>query len=81
MMKPYFTLFRNYYPRSNNFFYAAHWWHPVIYEAMMLGGNGKGQERMIRETDQTFYREVTTLSSSSWPPRPWGGPPASISCT
>ncbi len=58
MMKPYFTVFRNLYPRSNNFFYAAHWWHPVIYEAMMLGGNGPDQERMVRETDETMHREV-----------------------
>jgi hypothetical protein len=38
MMKPYFTRFRNYYPQSNNFFFAAHWWHPAVYEAQMIGG-------------------------------------------
>jgi hypothetical protein len=58
MMKPYTTLFRNYYPRSNNFFYAAHWWHPVIYEAMMLGGNDQEQEKMVKETDSTYYAQV-----------------------
>lgn len=58
MMKPYFTLFRNYYPRSNNYFYAAHWWHPVIYEAQMLGGNDAEQDLVVRQTDETFYREV-----------------------
>jgi len=58
MMKPYTTWFRNYYPKSNNFFYAAHWWHPVIYEAQMLGGNGQDQERMVKETDQTLYTQV-----------------------
>lgn len=58
MMKPYFTLFRNYYPRSNNFFYAAHWWHPVIYEAMMLGGNDSEQEMMVQQTDEVFYTRV-----------------------
>jgi len=58
MMKPYATLFRNYYPRSNNFFYAAHWWHPVIYEAMMLGGNDQEQDRMVKETDFTYYSQV-----------------------
>jgi hypothetical protein len=58
MMKPYFTYFRNYYPKSNNFFYAAHWWHPVIYEAMMLGGNGPDQDRMVRETDATMFNQV-----------------------
>lgn len=58
MMKPYFTYFRNYYPKSNNFFYAAHWWHPVIYEAQMIGGNGPGQDEAVRQTDETSYREV-----------------------
>ncbi len=51
MMKPYFTYFRNYYPKSNNYFYAAHWWHPVIYEAMMLGGQGSSQEELVSKTD------------------------------
>ena len=58
MMKPYFGFFRNKYPRSNNFFFAAHWWHPAIYEAQMLGGNGPEQDRMVRATDQVFYKEV-----------------------
>ncbi|RJP16203.1 MAG: hypothetical protein C4520_18685 [Candidatus Abyssobacteria bacterium SURF_5] len=58
MMKPYFTLFRNYYPRSNNFFYAAHWWHPVIYEAMMLGGNDEEQESMVMQTDVIYFSQV-----------------------
>ena len=58
MMKPYSTLFRNNYPKSNNFFFAAHWWHPAIYEAQMLGGNGAGQERMVKETDRTMFDQV-----------------------
>jgi hypothetical protein len=58
MMKPYFTLFRNYYPKSNNYFYAAHWWHPVIYEAQMLGGNDGEQEMMVKQTDAVFYGQV-----------------------
>lgn len=58
MMKPYFTYFRNYYPQSNNFFYVAHWWHPIIYEAMMIGGNDHEQERMIEQTNATMEREV-----------------------
>jgi hypothetical protein len=58
MMKPYFGYFRNKYPKSNNFFYSAHWWHPAIYEAQMLGGNGPDQERVVQETDQVFYTEV-----------------------
>jgi len=58
MMKPYFTLFRNYYPKSNNFFYVAHWWHPAVYEAQMLGGNDAEQEMMTRATDRTMYTKV-----------------------
>ena len=58
MMKPYATVFRNHYPKSNNFFFAAHWWHPAIYEAQMLGGNGEEQVRMVRETDQTMHAQV-----------------------
>jgi hypothetical protein len=58
MMKPYFSLFRNYYPDSNNFFYAAHWWHPVIYEAIMLGGNDDEQVTMVQQTDSTYYSQV-----------------------
>ncbi len=58
MMKPYFSLFRNYYPQSNNFFYAAHWWHPVIYEALMLAGNGEAQQAMLEATNRTFYEQV-----------------------
>jgi hypothetical protein len=58
MMKPYFTLFRNYYPKSNNFFYAAHWWHPVIYEAQMVGGNDNEQDSAIQQTDKVFFTQV-----------------------
>ncbi len=58
MMKPYFTTFRNMYPKSNNYFYAAHWWHPVIYEAQMLGGNGRHQDAMIEETNRVYYTQV-----------------------
>jgi hypothetical protein len=58
MMKPYFGAFRNKYPQSNNFFYAAHWWHPVIYEAMMLAGNDEEQDLMVKQTDETFFKQV-----------------------
>lgn len=58
MSKPYFTYFRNYYPRSNNFFYGAHWWHPAIYQAQMRGGNGVQQERLVSETDRTYFERV-----------------------
>jgi hypothetical protein len=58
MMKPYFTLFRNYYPKSNNFFYGAHWWHPVIYEAQMIGGNDEEQDAVVKQTDDVFYAQV-----------------------
>jgi hypothetical protein len=61
MMKPYFGCFRNNYPDSNNFFFAAHWWHPAIYEAQMMGGNGHGQDAMIRSTDEVFYSQVLEL--------------------
>ena len=40
MMKLYFSLTRNYYPKNNNFFYAAHWWHPAVYESMSIQGLG-----------------------------------------
>lgn len=58
MMKPYFGVFRNKYPKSNNFFYAAHWWHPVIYEAQMIAGNDLEQEEVVRQTDQVLYDGV-----------------------
>lgn len=58
MMKPYFSLFRNRYPLSNNFFFAAHWWHPVVYEGMMIAGNSEGQERMLDEIRRVFYDNV-----------------------
>lgn len=57
MMKPYTTLFRNRYPQSNNFFYAAHWWHPVVYEAQMLAGNDQEQEVALG-TIETLMRQV-----------------------
>jgi hypothetical protein len=58
MMKPYFGVFRNKYPKSNNFFFAAHWWHPAIYEAQMIAGNGPKQEQVVHATDELFYNEV-----------------------
>jgi hypothetical protein len=58
MMKPYATVFRTSYPRSNDFFYAAHWWHPTVYEAMMIGGSGRGQIGPVREVDALYHREV-----------------------
>lgn len=47
MMKPYFSTFRNVYPRSNNFFYVAHWWHPAVYEAQMIAGNDAEQDASV----------------------------------
>ncbi|AFY55689.1 hypothetical protein Riv7116_3218 [Rivularia sp. PCC 7116] len=58
MMKPYFTLTRNYYPQNNNFFYAAHWWHPAVYESMMIGGNDKEQDAMIQKMEDVFQNQV-----------------------
>lgn len=58
MMKPYFTYFRNNYPKTNNFFYVAHWWHPVIYEAQMIGGNDYEQEQAVRDTHALTFSQV-----------------------
>ena len=58
MMKPYFTHTRNYYPKNNNFFYAAHWWHPAIYESMMIGGNDKEQDKMLNQMEDVFQNQV-----------------------
>ncbi|MBV6622617.1 MAG: hypothetical protein KI793_06650 [Rivularia sp. (in: Bacteria)] len=58
MMKPYFSLTRNYYPKNNNFFYAAHWWHPAIYESMMIGGNDSEQDKMLNQMEDVFQNEV-----------------------
>lgn len=58
MMKPYFSLWRNNYPRSNNFFYLAHWWHPIIYEAQMIGGNGDGQDQAVRDAHALTFTTV-----------------------
>ncbi|MBC6419151.1 MAG: hypothetical protein GDA44_10385 [Prochloron sp. SP5CPC1] len=58
MMKPYFSLTRNYYTKNNNFFYAAHWWHPAVYESMMIGGNDEEQDRMIEKMEDLFREHV-----------------------
>ena len=58
MMKPYFTMFRNAYPQSNNYFYWAHWWHPVIYESMMIAGNGDAQDKIVAETGGPVSEQV-----------------------
>ncbi len=58
MMKPYFSLTRNYYPKNNNFFYAAHWWHPAIYESMMIGGNDLEQDKMLNQMEDVFQNQV-----------------------
>jgi hypothetical protein len=58
MMKPYFTYYRNYYPKSNSEAWVAHWWHPVIYESMMVAGNDKEQEEAIKKTNETMFNEV-----------------------
>ena len=58
MMKPYFTLFRNYYPRSQSYTYVAHWWHPAAYECMMLAGNGPGQEANLAAMNRVMVERV-----------------------
>lgn len=58
MMKPYFTLFRNYYPKASTFFFYAHWWHPAIYEAQMLAGNDREQEALVRAVNGMTDRVI-----------------------
>jgi hypothetical protein len=58
MMKPYFGLYRTHYPLSAMFFYAAHWWHPVIYEAMMVGGNDAEQDVAVAQTQNVYLAQV-----------------------
>lgn len=58
MMKPYFAYFRTYYPESARFFYVAHWWHPAIYEAQMIGGNDHEQDDAVKATHALTYSEV-----------------------
>ena len=57
MMKPYFTMYRNYSPESNSVAWVAHWWHPAIYEAQLLGGNGPNQELMVDQTNKTMFNQ------------------------
>ena len=58
MMKPYFTVWRNNYPRSNNYFFVAHWWHPAIYEAQMIGGKGRGQDEAVDAAHALTFTQV-----------------------
>ncbi len=57
MMKPYFTLYRNYSPESNSVAWVAHWWHPAIYEAQIMGGNGPLQDQMVDQTNKTMFNQ------------------------
>lgn len=57
MMKPYFTLFRNYYPRNQSLFFVAHWWHPAVYEALTTAGNAR-QEVHIEKVIDLMWRDV-----------------------
>ncbi len=58
MMKPYFTLYRNYYPQSSAFAFVAHWWHPAAYECDMISGNDKDQETTLSQMNATMLDEV-----------------------
>jgi hypothetical protein len=58
MMKPYFTYARTYYPRATDFAYVAHWWHPVVYEAMMIAGNDDEQHPTVAQVNDTMVEEV-----------------------
>ena len=58
MMKPYFNYFRNFYARDQALFYVAHWWHPALYEALMISGNGDRQEVNVGAVVDLMYRDV-----------------------
>ena len=58
MMKPYFGTFRNRYPSSAKFFFAAHWWHPAIYEAIMIAGNDEEQDVSVKAANSLTDRVV-----------------------
>ena len=58
MMKPYFTLFRNYYPQSQTFTFVAHWWHPAAYECDMISGNGKDQDTTLSQMNAVMLDTV-----------------------
>jgi hypothetical protein len=60
MMKPYTSLWRNNYPRSNNYFFLAHWWHPAIYEAQMIAGNDSEQDRSVAQTHRLWHEQVNS---------------------
>jgi len=57
MMKPYFTYYRNYYPKSNSEAWVAHWRHPSVYEAMMISGNDQEQDRAVDQIND-LLKEV-----------------------
>lgn len=58
MMKPYFTLYRNYYPQSATFAFVAHWWHPAAYECDMISGNDKDQEMTLSQMNALMLDTV-----------------------
>ncbi len=58
MMKPYFTLYRNYYPKSATAAFVAHWWHPAAYESLIIAGNDGEQETVTAAMNDTMFREV-----------------------
>lgn len=59
MMKPYFTLFRNYYPKDQTLFFVAHWWHPASYESMMIAGEDDGRQNVtLKQMDDTMWTKV-----------------------
>lgn len=61
MMKPYFTYYRNFYPKSNGDAWVAHWWHPAAYECQMITGNGgTGQEEALSKMNKVMFDQVFT---------------------
>jgi len=58
MMKPYFTYYRNFYPKSNGDAWVAHWWHPAAYECQMIAGNGHGQEEALAVMNKVMFDQA-----------------------
>jgi len=58
MKQPWFKTFRTHWPKSNELFWAFHWWHPVIYEVQLLHPEVEEQKRVIQKIDDMFMNEV-----------------------
>ncbi len=59
VLKPYFARHRAGYPRSNQFFCTAAWWHAAICEGLAFtDGFGAGREEASRSVNGTFLEEL-----------------------